>query len=236
MSTKQSKNQSKKGNREHKTAEIRVRPKTPGQQAYIEAIENSDIIVCDGKAGTGKTLLAVGRALRYLREEPDKYQRIIMVRPAITACDENLGHLPGEIDEKMAPFVAPMIDSMRLFLNGSEIENYLRTKVVDVWPIAFMRGRTLNNCVAIFDEAQNATPSQMKMFLTRIGQNCKVIIEGDITQSDLKGEAKAQNGLRDIIVRLGGLDGVSIIHLGGKDIVRSEIVSRVLERYEVGHD
>jgi phosphate starvation-inducible PhoH-like protein len=210
-----------------------VRPKTKGQEAYLEAIRNNDIVICDGKAGTGKTLLAVGQAIKYLREEPEKYRQIIMVRPAITACDEDLGHLPGELEAKMAPFVAPMVDSMKLFLNGSEVDHYLRTKTVDIWPIAYMRGRTLNDCIAIFDEAQNSTSKQMKMFLTRIGRNCKAIIEGDVSQSDLHGRDKTNNGLRDIMSRLDGMQGVATIYLGGQDIVRSEIVSRVLERYEV---
>lgn len=232
MSSRQAKSSSKK--KEIRSEPIKIRPKTKGQELYVEAILRNDIIICDGKAGTGKTLLAVGQALRYIREEPEKYRQIVMVRPAVTACDEDLGHLPGELEAKMAPFVAPMVDSMKLYLNGSEIEYYLRTKLVDIWPIAYMRGRTLNNCVAIFDEAQNSTPKQMKMFLTRIGQNCKAIIEGDVTQSDLHGNDRKLNGLKDIMERLDGMPGVATIYLGGQDIVRSEIVSRVLERYEIG--
>jgi phosphate starvation-inducible PhoH-like protein len=215
-----------------KSTDLIVSARTDGQKEYLRAMENSDIIICNGKAGTGKTLMAVGYALQCLIYEPSKYKKIVMVRPAVTACDEDLGFLPGELEDKMAPFVAPMTDSMLFYLNNGKVDYMLRKGEVEIWPIAYMRGRTLNDCVAIFDEAQNSTLNQMKMFLTRIGRNCKTIIEGDVTQSDLKGEDKRTNGLLDISRRLQGIDGVSIIKLSDSDIVRSKLVSKVLERYE----
>lgn len=210
---------------------IAITPRTPGQEEYIDAIENSDIVVCHGPAGSGKSLLAVGMALKYYYECRDKYQKIVMVRPAVPACDEDLGSLPGDLDEKMAPFIAPMIDSMRYYIDEAEIYRLTKREAIEIIPIAYMRGRSLVRSIIIFDEAQNASPEQMKMFLTRIGFSCKAIIEGDIYQSDIK-RRSAINGLSDAIERLQGLDGIGIVKLENRDIVRSSLISKILERYK----
>lgn len=212
--------------------EIEVRGKTDGQEQYIRLIEDNDLIVCNGRAGTGKTLIAVGMALKLLRDYPDTYNRIVMVRPAVTVQGEELGYLPGGIDEKMDPYVAPMLDSLKYFLDEGSILGLINGDALDIIPLAFMRGRTFNNTIIIFDEAQNSTPLQMKMFLTRIGFNTKAIIEGDTSQSDLEGEGKRNNGLTDVLNRLIDVEGVGIIELTAQDIVRSPIVQKILKRYE----
>lgn len=212
-------------------ADIHVFAKTNGQQHYIDLIEDNDLVICNGRAGTGKTLIAVGMALKFLKDYPETYNRIVMVRPAVTVQGEQLGYLPGGIDEKMDPFVAPMIDSMKYFLDAGSIVGLVDGDALEIIPLAYMRGRTFNNTIIIFDEAQNATVEQMKMFLTRIGFNTKAIIEGDTTQSDLPSNDR-HNGLVDAMDRLEGLDGVGIIELTSQDIVRSPIVQRVLSRYE----
>jgi phosphate starvation-inducible PhoH-like protein len=211
---------------------VEVLAKTDGQAHYIKCIEDSDIIVCDGKAGTGKTLIAVGMAIKLLKDYPETYNRIIMVRPAVSVQGEDLGFLPGGIDEKMHPFMIPMLDSMRYFLDEGAIQSMMGAGSVEIIPVAFIRGRTLNNTVVIFDEAQNSTPLQMKTFLTRMGFNTKAIVEGDISQSDLGGEAKHHNGLQDAMKRLDGVEGVSVVRLTADDVVRSPIVARILKRYD----
>lgn len=210
--------------------------RTEGQKAYLDLIRSCDAVICDGPAGTGKTLLAVGAALDLMHNFPEKYRRLIMVRPAITVRDEEIGFLPGDIDDKMRPFMAPIMDSMSYFLQQSEIASLLETGVIEVIPISYMRGRTFNNCILIFDEAQNSTPEQMKMVLTRIGFSSKIIIEGDVSQSDLDSwEARSKNGLRDAIHRFGHptvLEGFGVAELESKDVVRSPVVRRLLTRYE----
>lgn len=212
-----------------------VEARTEGQQAYLGLIESCDIILCDGAAGTGKTLLAVGMALKMLFDQPEQYRKLVMVRPAVTVRDEDIGFLPGDIDDKMRPFMAPMMDSMEFFLNQGEIMSLIDGGAVEVIPVSYMRGRTFNNCIIIFDEAQNSTIGQMKMVLTRIGFGTKAIIEGDVTQSDLVGDNGTNNGLRDVIDRFGKpnvLEGFGIAQLGSKDVVRSPIVRKLLSRYE----
>jgi len=212
--------------------EIKIEPRTDGQSAYIDLIESQDIIICNGKAGTGKTLLAVGMALKLLRERPDKYRRIVMVRPAITVQGEELGFLPGDIDDKMRPFMMPMLDSLKYFIMNSDVISLMELGIIEVSTISHMRGRTFNNCIIIFDEAQNSTTSQMKMVVTRIGFNTKLIIEGDITQSDLESKEIENNGLYDAMVRFKDIEGVSVCSLGSKDVVRSPILNRIIETYD----
>lgn len=212
--------------------QVDVLAKTEGQQYYIKSIEDNDVVICDGKAGTGKTLIAVGMAIKLLRDYPETYNRIIMVRPAVTVQGEDLGYLPGGIDEKMHPFIMPMLDSMRYFLDEGALSTMIGNGSLEIIPVAYMRGRTLNNTIVIFDEAQNSTASQMKMFLTRLGFNSKAIIEGDVTQSDLTGDDKINNGLADIMKRLNGVEGVSVVQLTADDIVRSPIVTRILRHYD----
>lgn len=212
-------------------SEVELNPKTKGQKEYIDLILSNDLTLCNGPAGSGKSLIAVGSALKLYRESNGFYKKIVVARPAITACDEDLGYLPGDIDNKMKPFMAPVVDSMEFFLDAGEVDSLFQSGVVEVIPIAFMRGRTFNQAICIFDEAQNSTPDQMRLFLTRIGFNSKVIVEGDVTQCDLKGASKQNNGLKDAMVRLDGLESVGTINLEAIDIVRSELVTRILSRY-----
>jgi phosphate starvation-inducible PhoH-like protein len=212
--------------------EVKIEPRTDGQAGYVTLIEDNDITICNGKAGTGKTLLAVGMALHLLKDRPDKYTRIVMVRPAVTVKGEDLGFLPGDIEDKMKPFMMPMIDSLKFFMQNSDVLGLMDSGVVEISPISHMRGRTFNNCIIIFDEAQNSTFSQMKMVVTRIGFNTKLIIEGDVTQSDLDSADGVTNGLRDAMTRFKGLEGVGICTLGSEDIVRSPILNRIIDTYE----
>ena len=169
----------------------------------------------------------------YQRDE--SYARILIVRPATTACNENIGFLPGGINDKMRPLIQPIVDSLRFFIKD---EGYLASLLpsemglgpIEISSLAYMRGRTFNDCIVVFDEAQNSSPEQMKLFLTRIGKNCKVIIEGDVTQSDISPNIE-DNGLFDAIKRLQGVKGIGVVALEKKDIVRSEIVARILDRY-----
>lgn len=211
--------------------EVKIEPRTDGQATYIKLIEENDITICNGKAGTGKTLLAVGMALRLLKNRPDKYTRIVMVRPAITVKGEDLGFLPGDIEEKMKPFMMPMVDSLKYFMLNSDVISLMEMGIIEISTIAHMRGRTFNNCIIIFDEAQNSTFSQMKMVVTRIGFNTKLIIEGDVSQSDLNEKDIKTNGLQDVMGRFVNIDGVGTCVLGTKDIVRSPILSRIMLTY-----
>jgi len=219
-------------NQKPRTVKRRVEfePKTEGQEIYLEAIEDNDVVFCSGLAGSGKSLLAVGMALRLMYDYPDKYKKIVMVRPYVAVQGEDMGYLPGDIDEKMAPFLAPLVDSLDFFLNKGEIASLKDSGSIEVIPIGFMRGRTLSNCVIIFDEAQNSTWEQMKMFLTRIGFNAKAIIEGDITQSDLPDAMRHENGLLVGAAKLEGVDGIDVVYLESEDVVRSPIVKRMLDR------
>lgn len=209
---------------------VEFTPKSEGQEIYIEAIEDNDIVFCSGLAGSGKTILAVGMALRLMFDYPEKYKKIIMVRPYVAVEGESMGYLPGDIDEKMAPFLAPLSDGLDLFLNRGEILSLRDSGSIEVIPLAYMRGRTFSNCIVIFDEAQNSTWAQMKMFLTRIGFNTKAIIEGDITQSDLPLEIRSDNGLLVGASKLEGVEGVESVWLESEDVIRSPIVKRILER------
>ena len=212
--------------------QVKIEPRTDGQASYVIAKKQINSLLITGKAGTGKTLLAVGMALNLLRERPDKYTRIVMVRPAVTVKGEDLGFLPGDIEDKMKPFMMPMIDSLKFFMLNSDVMTLMDSGVVEISPISHMRGRTFNNCIIIFDEAQNSTFSQMKMVVTRIGFNTKLIIEGDVTQSDLDSGDMQNNGLRDAMTRFKGVDGVGICTLGSEDIVRSPILHRIIATYD----
>ena len=204
-----------------------VEPKSIGQRNYLTSISKNKLTVCDGPAGCGKTLLAAASAANLMHDNP-KYDHIVIVRPAVTACNENLGYLPGSLESKMEPFTMPVLYSLSKVIGRDNFAHFLKSDIVKVIPLAYMRGLTLDNCIIIFDEAQNSTPEQMKMFLTRLGENCKVIIEGDQDQTDI-GQA---NGLTDAIERLDGMRDVGIIELDRSDVVRSGFVRAVLERYE----
>jgi phosphate starvation-inducible PhoH-like protein len=206
---------------------VHIEAKSDGQDDYLDSIENNKLTVCSGPAGTGKTLIAVATAVKMLREGTD-YDHIVIVRPAVTACDEKLGYLPGDMDAKMGPFMLPVLYNLSKVVGKEYFSLLIRNEIIKIIPLAYMRGLTLDNCVTILDEAQNTTPEQMKMFLTRIGEDCKVIVEGDEDQTDIR----TANGLADIMARLKDMDDVGVIRLDKEDIVRSDFVANIVERYQ----
>jgi phosphate starvation-inducible PhoH-like protein len=209
-----------------------VRPRTVGQKAYIEAIERYDIVFGIGPAGTGKTYLAVAEAVAGLKNK--LFNRIILVRPAVEA-GESLGFLPGDIRAKVDPYLRPVYDALHDMLPADKIKKLMELGVIEIVPLAFMRGRTLNNSFAILDEAQNTTVPQMKMFLTRIGEGSKAVITGDVTQIDL--DRKRLSGLIAIQKILRNISDVKFCYLTDKDVVRHRLVKEIIrafERYEEG--
>ena len=204
-----------------------IRPYTNGQKAYIQAIRDNEITFGIGPAGTGKTYLAVAQAVAYLKSA--KISRIILVRPVVEA-GERLGYLPGDMNEKVAPYLRPLYDAFYELLPAERFDRYFEKGVIELAPLAYMRGRTLNDSFIILDEAQNTTPEQMKMFLTRLGFGSKAVITGDITQVDLPGTK--ESGLKVVQEILKGVAGVSFIKLNDGDVVRHEIVQRIVRAYE----
>jgi len=204
-----------------------ITPKTRGQIEYVEAIKRHDIVFGIGPAGTGKTYLAMAMAVNALKK--GIVRRIILTRPAIEA-GENLGFLPGDMIEKVLPYLRPLYDALYDMMDPDKVEQYTEQGIIEVAPLAFMRGRTLNDAFVILDEAQNSTPFQMKMFLTRLGFDSKTVITGDVTQSDLpKGSSI---GLVEAQKILEGIDGIKFVQLTGEDVVRHELVQRIIEAYE----
>ena len=204
-----------------------VRPRTDGQARYVEAMKNNDVVLAIGPAGTGKTYLAVGMAVNMLRQGAVK--RIVLVRPAVEA-GEKLGFLPGDIIAKINPYLRPLFDGLNDMMEPEQVKRYMDSDIIEVAPLAFMRGRTLNHSVIILDEGQNTTIPQMKMFLTRMGNGSKIIVTGDITQIDLPGNMRS--GLIDAIHRLENLEHIGIIYLTEHDIVRHPLVQRIVKAYE----
>ena len=211
------------------TAGRPVRPQTPGQLAYCEAIERNDLVFCIGPAGTGKTYLAVAMAVQALKHEQIK--RIALVRPAVEA-GEKLGYLPGDLEAKVNPYLRPLLDALHDMMGFKQVRSYIETDVIEIVPLAYMRGRTLNDAIIILDEAQNSTTAQMKMFLTRMGMRSKMIVTGDITQVDL--EAGRKSGLVDACNKLAGIDGIETVELAREDIVRHRLVQAIVDAYEQG--
>jgi phosphate starvation-inducible PhoH-like protein len=204
-----------------------VTPKTLNQKLYLEAIERYDMVFGIGPAGTGKTYLAVSMAVRALLDK--KVNRIVLTRPAVEA-GERLGFLPGTLQEKIDPYLKPLYDALYDMLDVERVDRHLERGIIEIAPIAFMRGRTLNDSFVILDEAQNTTPEQMKMFLTRIGYNSKAVITGDITQIDLPtGKLSGLIEARNVI---SGVEGISFIHFNEKDVVRHPLVQRIVKAYE----
>jgi len=211
------------------TAGRPVRPQTPGQLAYCEAIERNDLVFCIGPAGTGKTYLAVAMAVQALKHKQIK--RIALVRPAVEA-GEKLGYLPGDLEAKVNPYLRPLLDALHDMMGFKQVRSYIETDVIEIVPLAYMRGRTLNDAIIILDEAQNSTTAQMKMFLTRMGMRSKMVVTGDITQVDL--EAGRKSGLVDACNKLAGIDGIEMVELTREDIVRHRLVQAIVDAYEQG--
>jgi phosphate starvation-inducible PhoH-like protein len=204
-----------------------IKPRTIGQKNYVEAIEKYDIVFSIGPAGTGKTYLGVAMAVSALKQK--MVGRVILVRPAVEA-GESLGFLPGDIRAKVDPYLRPVYDALHDMLSAEKIRKLMEVGVIEIVPLAFMRGRTLNNCFVILDEAQNTTVAQMKMFLTRLGVNSKAVITGDITQIDL--EDKKTSGLVQIQKILEGVKGIEFIYLTEKDVVRHPLVQQIIKAYQ----
>ncbi len=204
-----------------------IGPKTKGQCDYVEAIKKHDIVFGIGPAGTGKTYLAMACAVEALNKQ--EVRRIILTRPAIEA-GESLGFLPGDMYEKISPYLRPLYDAIYDMVDAERIEKYLETGIVEVAPLAYMRGRTLNDAFIILDEAQNCTLEQMKMFLTRLGFDSKTVITGDITQSDLPNSKPL--GLLQAQEILNGIEGIKFIYLTGSDVVRHALVQKIIEAYD----
>jgi phosphate starvation-inducible PhoH-like protein len=202
-------------------------PKTVNQRRYLEAIERNDLVIGIGPAGTGKTYLAVAMAISALMNK--QVARIVLTRPAVEA-GERLGFLPGTLQEKVDPYLRPLYDALYDMLDSERVEKLLERNVIEVAPIAFMRGRTLNDSFIILDEAQNCTPEQMKMVLTRQGFNSKMVVNGDVTQIDLP--AGRRSGLIDATEVLRGVEGISFVQFDDKDVVRHTLVQRIVKAYE----
>jgi phosphate starvation-inducible PhoH-like protein len=204
-----------------------VQPRSPNQRKYVEAIETNDMVFGLGPAGTGKTYLAVAMAVSALLAK--KVSRIVLVRPAVEA-GERLGFLPGSLQEKVDPYLRPLYDALYDLLDPAKVDKMLETNVIEVAPLAFMRGRTLNEAFIIMDEAQNTTNEQMKMFLTRLGNSSKAVITGDLTQIDLPNPKKS--GLFEALHVLDGVEGIKFCHFEDVDVVRHQLVQRIVRAYD----
>ena len=204
-----------------------VKPKTPGQSKYLAAVAENDLTICIGPAGTGKTYLAVAAAASLLKRGQAK--RLLLARPAVEA-GERLGFLPGDLQAKVNPYLRPLFDALNDMMDFEQVKRFMMNDVIEVVPLAFMRGRTLNDSVIILDEAQNTTVSQMLMFLTRLGQGSKMIVTGDVTQVDLP--PGTPSGLADALRKLQGIKGIATITLDQADIVRHKLVQDIVLAYE----
>jgi phosphate starvation-inducible PhoH-like protein len=205
----------------------RVAPKSVNQRRYLEAIDTHDVVFGIGPAGTGKTYLAMAQAVAFLVAK--KVSRIILARPAVEA-GEKLGFLPGDLQEKVNPYLRPLYDALYDMLDVDRVARYLERGTIEIAPIAFMRGRTLNDSFVILDEAQNTTSEQMKMFLTRLGFGSKAVITGDVTQIDLP--AGRTSGLVEAMKVVGRVEGISFIHFDDRDVVRHKLVQQIVKAYE----
>ena len=205
---------------------VMVKARTANQRKMVDCINKSDILFAIGPAGTGKTYTAVALAVRALKNKDIK--RIILTRPAVEA-GENLGFLPGDLKEKIDPYLRPLYDALDDMIPAEKLKFYLENRTIEIAPLAFMRGRTLDNCFVILDEAQNATDMQLKMFLTRMGPSAKFIVTGDVTQIDLP--KKQQSGLHTALRILTDINGIEIVYLSGEDVVRHKLVRKILAAY-----
>lgn len=204
-----------------------VKCKTIGQKKYIDAIKKNDVVLGIGPAGTGKTYLAITMAVKFLKEK--KVGRIVLTRPAVEA-GERLGFLPGDLQEKINPYLRPLYDSLYDILGAETVQKYMDSNIIEVAPLAYMRGRTLDDCFIILDEAQNTTPEQMKMFLTRFGYGSRIVVTGDITQIDL-GQGKV-SGLKQVTKILKDIEGIEFVYFSHKDVVRHRLVMEIIKAYD----
>ncbi len=202
-------------------------PKTEGQRKYIQAILGADLVIGIGPAGTGKTYLAVACAVDAMYKK--RVRRIILARPAVEA-GENLGFLPGDLQEKVDPYLRPLYDALEDMMPHERVRRAIEDSTIEIAPLAYMRGRTLSDAFVILDEAQNATTAQMKMFLTRLGLNSRVVITGDKTQIDLP--HRADSGLLEVERILAGIEGISLVYLDAKDVIRHRLVKDIIKAYE----
>lgn len=209
----------------------RIKPRTQGQAEYVESIRNHDLTFATGPAGSGKTYLAVATAVESLRA--GHVRKIVLVRPAVEA-GENLGFLPGDLRAKLNPYLRPLMDALGEMIDYDQARSLMEQDAIEVIPLAYMRGRTLNDAFIILDEAQNATIAQMKMFLTRMGERSKMVVSGDETQQDLP--RGVTSGLRDAVRRLSNIQGIGIVRLQASDIVRHRLVQRIVEAYGDDHE
>ena len=207
-----------------------IRPRTPGQAAYVESMRKNDLVFAVGPAGSGKTYLAVAMAVEALKNQ--SVRRIVLVRPAVEA-GESLGFLPGDLQAKINPYLRPLLDATHEMIGYDQVQQLIQRDVIEVCPLAYMRGRTLNEAFIILDEAQNTTIAQMKMFLTRMGNSSKIVVSGDHTQIDLPPREKS--GLIDALQRLNEIDSVGIVHMSAEDIVRHRLVTDIVRAYD-GND
>lgn len=204
-----------------------IRPKTLGQKKYVDAIKKNSIVFGVGPAGTGKTYLAVALAVYALKNK--EIDKIILTRPAVEA-GEKLGFLPGDLSEKVDPYLRPLFDALQEMMGQEAYQRHIERGSIEIAPLAYMRGRTLSNSFIILDEAQNTTREQMKMFLTRMGENSRIVVTGDITQIDLP--HNVTSGMADAIVVLKDVEGIEIVRLTAKDVVRHELVTKIIQAYE----
>jgi phosphate starvation-inducible PhoH-like protein len=208
-------------------ANRKIQPRSGGQSRYIQAILDHDLVFCIGPAGTGKTYLAVAMAVAALKQE--RIRKIVLVRPAVEA-GESLGYLPGDLQAKINPYLRPLLDALREMMDYDQIKRYTEQDLIEVIPLAYMRGRTLNEAFIILDEAQNTTVAQMKMFLTRMGRGSKIVVSGDTTQVDLP--SHTTSGLVDAMRRLRDIEGLTQVRLTNADIVRHRLVREIVRAYD----
>lgn len=224
---KQTKAESVKGVVVYNLSGRPIKSRSANQQKLIEAYENNDMVFAVGPAGTGKTYLSIALAVKALKEKTAK--RIILSRPAVEA-GEKLGFLPGDMKDKIDPYLQPLYDALEDMLPAVKLQDMMEKHIIQIAPLAFMRGRTLSDAIVILDEAQNTTPAQIRMFLTRMGWNSKMIITGDMTQVDLPRGTKS--GLREALDILSDIEGIGIVELGNKDIVRHKLVTKIVNAYD----
>jgi phosphate starvation-inducible protein PhoH and related proteins len=220
------------GNRDTRAIDIfdagrTIRPRTPGQARYVETIRSHDLVFAIGPAGSGKTYLGVALAVEALKQR--RVRKIVLVRPAVEA-GENLGFLPGDLQAKINPYLRPLLDALHEMIDHEQIKRHMEMDVIEVLPLAYMRGRTLNEAFIILDEGQNTTVGQMKMFLTRMGENSKIVVSGDVTQTDLP--PHTTSGLNDALRRLHRIAGVGVVKLTKADIVRHRLVQEIVRAYD----